>query len=354
MNIVIEKLNKKCKNGAFKSGYIISCYNINCNNTIYVKKGTWENNLLNKYPRLFSCSRKCKYLISKTDIYIKRNLENFGYENGSQKPEIVQKIKDVCLEKYGVENPFQFEKFKQKSKETNIIKYGTEYYNQSEISIKKKKELIVNSKIELMGCVPKHKYKETMMNRYGVKHIFNLIKFNKKYYIDKYGEEDGILKWNIRCNKTKHNLLNFIERYGKILGKIRYNKYLHLTLNNYNGVSNIQLDFSKKLYDIINDDNIKKLFKGKPINDSYLIFLSKNDRIILKQKVIIPDIVIKNIIIEFDGDYWHSKSKEKDDLKDTILKNKNYHVIRVKECDYNYNNTDVLNSVLNEINKYII
>lgn len=347
-NIVIKKLNDRIgRNG--KTGYLIKCWNTSCNKEIYVKTSVWENNLNAEYPRIFSCSMECKIILSKTNIYEERNLKRFGYKNGAQKPEVIQQIKETFIEKYGVENPFQNKDIQEKSKLTNIEKYGTEYYNQSDISIKNKKERILNSNIELIGCIPKDVYEKIMMEKYGVKHIFSLIKFTKQYYIEKYGYDEGIALWEIRTEKTKQTLDNFIKRHGDIIGKILYDEYLYKTLSNYGGISKSQLVFANHLYEKLND--ICKLkFIGEPINKTYMVFLNKEDRIVLNQKVIMPDIVIDNIVIEYDGDYWHSLPNNKDDKKDAILKNKGYEIIRILESSYLKDRECVVNNLATIIN----
>jgi very-short-patch-repair endonuclease len=53
-------------------------------------------------------------------------------------------------------------------------------------------------------------------------------------------------------------------------------------------------------------------------------------------KYISADFAYHNKIIEFDGDYWHSRPgvSKRDKIKDNILISMGYEVLRVKEGDW--------------------
>lgn len=92
---------------------------------------------------------------------------------------------------------------------------------------------------------------------------------------------------------------------------------------------------------------------GSPITEKpyYLNVDSKKYGI----KCILPDVRIKNIIVEFDGNYWHSLDsvKERDGLKNKIYRDYGYFLIRIKECDYIKNSNKVIEDTINIIKENI-
>lgn len=63
------------------------------------------------------------------------------------------------------------------------------------------------------------------------------------------------------------------------------------------------------------------------------------------------DFVLSNKIIEFDGDYWHKKTKHKDAIKDEYLKSLGYEVLRVKEQEYKKDKESIISKCLNFLNQ---
>lgn len=55
------------------------------------------------------------------------------------------------------------------------------------------------------------------------------------------------------------------------------------------------------------------------------------------------DFVCDNKIIEYDGEYWHSSTKEYDVLRDFILTKRGYNVLRIKSGEYGYTRKGMLN-----------
>jgi very-short-patch-repair endonuclease len=66
---------------------------------------------------------------------------------------------------------------------------------------------------------------------------------------------------------------------------------------------------------------------------------NKEDKLrIGKERVcMFVDFRYKNKIVEFNGTYWHSKTQQLDDIRDEILKSKDYEILRISEGDYNNN-----------------
>lgn len=195
------------------------------------------------------------------------------------------------------------------------------------------------------------------------KKISEIQTYDLKKYIKKYGEHEGKRRYIEFCRKkglTKEQLVKkygtekadkickskavtydyLVEKFGAERANIIQNKRLH----NFHGISKIQKKFASELFNCITLENEK--FYGEPVSRPFFINLTNEERQILDQKVIIPDIVIgRRILIEFDGTYWHSFTKERDRLKDIIYKKRGFLVIRVKENDYKNNKENILQKI---------
>jgi len=176
----------------------------------------------------------------------------------------------------------------------------------------------------------------------------------KIYYVDKYGEEEGLSKYKEACYKRGESsrLSYFIEKYGEEDGNKKYLDLVKKKINYFPDFSSvIEKEFNNSIYEIL-DSNLKTFFYGYPITKPYFLNVDFN---IYKTHCVVPDIKIRNIVIEFDGDYWHSKPKiiERDLIKNRIYEDNNFYLIRVKEGDYLNNKIGVINEVINLINKNI-
>ena len=116
----------------------------------------------------------------------------------------------------------------------------------------------------------------------------------EEYFIEKFGEEQGKLKYE-EVNKQKVlSLPNFIRKYGKDVGNIKYKEY-------YNKRSNIHSIISLELFDSLDID--ESWYGSK--NDGEYFVIMENDRMYLLDYYV-PS---KNKAIEFHGDYWHGNPK---------------------------------------------
>jgi len=172
----------------------------------------------------------------------------------------------------------------------------------------------------------------------------------KQYYIEKYGD-DGIEMYEKILKKRIYTLSKeyYIEKYGDKKG---IEVYLNNKIKNrdqYNGDSKIQLKFAQQLYNAL-PEHIQNQFIGPPITQSKIIYINSEDI-----KISIPDILIQNIIIEFDGNYWHTLPDiiVRDLLKTKILTEKGYNIIRVNELDYIKDKYSVIQNVIEKILKLI-
>lgn len=234
----------------------------------------WYSNDLNSYPTLcVECNKPCKQFhsfklgyinkfCSKTcalscDLTlakkIKTSQNNFGVDNPSQDESIKMGKRKKMLEKYGATGPMDGE-LKQKTQSTFFKKYGTSMpMKNSEISSKMGltskqnsfDKIMLNDKFKLMFS--KSDYEVYGSGNYMVQHdcghVFQL-KFPSALYLCPICDKS---KYRSKLEETVINLLP--------------------TLDN--------IDIGKKI----------------KLND----------------KILYPDIKIGNLIIELDGNYWHSE-----------------------------------------------
>lgn len=195
------------------------------------------------------------------------------------------------------------EETKRKLAETNLKKYGTINPAQSKIV--------------------QDKMKATCLERYGAENVYasdygkNKI---KQTMLEKYGVENPTQNVDIR-KKSKATL---IKRYGITCG------YHHCK------------DFHKSRGEQELYDFVKSIKVDARHGDRKQIFPMELD-------IYIPSL---NIGIEYDGDYWHSLPDmiERDHKKDSICKEKNIKLIRVKECDWVKNSNEVKNMISEVLN----
>ena len=180
---------------------------------------------------------------------------------------------------------------------------------------------------------------------------------SRKGYLEIYGEDEGEKRYEEYQNKRRYSMSldGLIEKYGEDEGLYRYNRYhsLRKSFSSLNGLIarygkdigtkkflNIQesLRKGKEGTDIISSKISRILFRA--ILDriqimfsdlSKDVFYGENEKRILTGKFVgdislsrVPDFLIKsmNIIIEFQGDYWHPRPSSPefslDDLDDRM------------------------------------
>lgn len=102
------------------------------------------------------------------------------------------------------------------------------------------------------------------------------------------------------------------------------------------GVSIISQKIFYQIYNLLKDKN-NCYFNN--LNKELHINITKDDKIKFNHKLNTKfyriDFAQNNKIIEFDGDYWHRNTQEKDILKKLFLKYKGYNVLRITENEYN-------------------
>ncbi len=177
----------------------------------------------------------------------------------------------------------------------------------------------------------------------------------KDYYIKKYGDLVGLEKYKqVMLDRGKTGRLSYyIEKYGNDIGRKIYSDVIQKRISYFPNISsNIEIKFNSNLYNLL-DDIYKPFFYGAPITEKPY-YLNVNSEL-YGVKCVVPDVKIKNIIVEFDGEYWHSLDmvKERDELKNKIYSDHSYFLIRIKEREYIENSIKVLNDTIGLIRENI-
>lgn len=169
---------------------------------------------------------------------------------------------------------------------------------------------------------------------------FKLIYGNEwKKYIDNRKE-----KLNITPTNSKEW---FIKKYGDEIGNVKYGDYSYnkmLTLSTLK--ANRYSKISQTLFwDVYNKLNNKNDVYFSELNSEYVI------RIPLKYNheniIMMLDFKQNNKIIEYNGNYWHSK--EKDNLRYKILEDMGYEILIVTSDEYRRDKLDekIINKCIN-------
>lgn len=181
---------------------------------------------------------------------------------------------------------------------------------------------------------------------------------SEKYFKFKYGEEWETHRDDRRnkLSKLKTNSKEwFIKKYGDEWKKLYleyYNKKMEELHNNkHNLMKNKYSKISQELFNyvyekIITKENVYYATK----NGEFFINLKDEHKLKLNKHCIRPDFKVGNKIIEFNGDYWHSKTKEEDKLRYSILGGLGYEVLVISENEYKKNKSIIIEKCVNFIN----
>ena len=248
----------------------------------------------NKY--YLSCCEKClldhfkdnppkapKYYFMKANIY---GQYSFGYSN--------EEYKKICSMTVGV------------TYNSMVNKWGKELGEQ-----KWKEYCDKHSKIAS---------KQTFIDKYGLEEGLKIYHdsraITKKGMIKKYGTKIGLEKWNKYCERQRYtcSLEYFIKEYGEKNGEQKYKDFtIKRALSGQSGqkitVSKISQNLFKKLYEYLYQNEIYY----SDLNNEFIIhnnLTHKNYLLDFYDKT-------KNLVIEFQGDYWHANPNKYD--KEDIL-----------------------------------
>ena len=243
------------------------------------------------------------------------SLFNSGYSflELSNKYDISYNTLEKLMAKYGIHrktckeqnnNPRVREKYKQ----TCLNHFGAEHNFSKNSASRKKWEAKLHEDEGIVNVFQrdsvKQKIKSTELLRYGeTGRIYNRTKGSTlKYWIEKLGEEDGVLRYQEICyNKGKSNRLQYwIEKYGKVEGEKKYRIHIEQQCKK-TLVKGFFTGLNHRVKQILISNNIA-------YEEEYPILYEGN-------KHFFYDFKIGNIILELNGDYWHcnpSMYKESD------------------------------------------
>lgn len=310
------------------------------------------------------CSLKCRnhdenFHKKKAETYKKKT----GYDNPSQNPEVVNRKKKNSLEKYGTAWPLGNKEIQEKRRQTCYDntgyreplanpelreKYDNErfertgyYHNMQDPEGLKYWQSCYEAKT---GYTNPNKVKEvrekleqTCMERYGVKYVISIMQDkSKKTKLERYGDSGY-------HNVDKMKQTN-LERYGHTSNLALISKYSKV---------------SQKLFDVIYENLSDALkfecyyatCKTNNHNKEFVKMDKDHDTSYFY------DFVLSHLklVIEFDGDYWHSKPevKARDIQKQKFIEDLGFKVIRIKECDYYEDKQKIVSYCLSEIYNYL-
>lgn len=314
------------------------------------------------------CSLKCSRNHPDTIQKLKHtNLKRYGVEYNSQSAESKKKMADTNLKKYGCICSLHNPEIQQKSRKTKLEKYGDETYTNTSKMI------------------------ETNMVKYGVKCTLqtdDVIQKSRKTKLEKYGDETYT-----NINKRKETNL---EKYGgcspfhseKIQSKAHFTKLKNFCKNNTSWLKSCEYDEYNRLiyickcphdacnkcqekefkilaqqYDVRRYNGIETCTHLLPsqtdkirgtyielfireILDEYNISYQTNVRNVISPKEIDIYIPEKNIAIECNGIYWHSKKDQDYHFKKyNLCKEKGIQLLTIWE-DWVVNKPEIIKSII--------
>lgn len=171
---------------------------------------------------------------------------------------------------------------------------------------------------------------------------------------EKHGIEAGYDRWKKRIDSRKYTLsLNgFIERFGKEGGVRKYYSHIDKMVSNCRKLGGFS-KISQKLFDDIHS----RLEKSHQDSCKYHTKSGEEKFYVTEtteMKMMFVDFKCGNVIIEFDGDYWHSiqYTQTRDIIKQKILEDRGYKVLRIKELHYKTNKEKITQECLDFIKKH--
>jgi hypothetical protein len=178
------------------------------------------------------------------------------------------------------------------------------------------------------------------------------------WFISKYGQCDGLDKWLLLCKSKSHTLPNYIDRFGLDEGPIRYSEYVDNRLkssSNYTSIKEQQV--VSAILALLPNEYVSHSYHNK----QYCRWSHNTSGILMYDLVITNPI---KICIEFNGDYWHcnptkyssdyihptkqqtaSDIWEYDSNKHKLLSDDGYLVYTIWESDWDRDNNKVLEEV---------
>lgn len=199
-------------------------------------------------------------------------------------------------------------------------------------------------------------------------------------YIDRYGEEKGIEIFKLISESKSVSLPSMIKKYGDQEGKRRYNEMISLMAFNQSKES-YKLKYGADWLEVYamrfshfhqrTSEKAKELFNNlQELLSEYLIYLGNkqgDDEYVILDPTketfysvdcFIPD---KNLVIEFNGTYWHRDPRffndedskiiqESDKRKSERIRSLGYGFSEIWEYDYDNDRTSIINNLVTILN----
>lgn len=209
-------------------------------------------------------------------------------------------LKYYGIKKRNIKESCNTKEKKELYEKTMLERYGTKHNFEKNCSLRKKWEerLLIEEGITnvFQRKDVKEKIMKIMLEKYGVDGIrFNRGKGNYLwYYIDKYGDEEGVKKYNeiLKLKSESGKKEHYIEKYGEEIGLQKYEERLNK--------QRIGLKYNQGL-----NERCEKILQKNGITYEREFLITDN-----KQKLYFYDFKINNLLIELNGTYWHCSPKK--------------------------------------------
>lgn len=231
---------------------------------------------------------------------MKEYQDKFGYDPSVISCDTLRKRYSITeksmIAKYGeLDGKMRWNEYCQKQAESNTFEYKHKKYGWDKDRFD---EYNTSKSITKENCVLRHG-KEKGINVW--KDYCNKQRIagcTVEWFISKYGEVDGLKKYDDVCKSKALTLDNFIEKYG-ILGKEKYFDYKNNSSCNF--FSKISQELFNNIFDRVSYDKCYY----HDYNKEYGVYLNK-----LKKYTFLDFYILDtNKAIEFYGDYWHCNPK---------------------------------------------
>lgn len=197
---------------------------------------------------------------------------------------------------------------------------------------------------------------DAYIKKYGESEGEKLFKIERKskspwcfeYWLVKHSGNADLAKKSLH-EYQKRDLSYFKKIYGENEGEDRYKQWNIAKLyNNKNRYSKSSQVFIKDFIETYNMDNTH-LYYG---DEEWIFYLTDEERKVFDYKKRLASVDFydrkNNIVIEYDGDYWHSSDEQKfyDQAQDLVLEKKGIKTIRIKESKYLNNKKDTIKEII--------
>lgn len=166
-------------------------------------------------------------------------------------------------------------------------------------------------------------------------------------FIDKYGIEDGTVRYKNRNKLCAITEQSMIDKYGTELGIEKYKLWV-LKVTETNAAlfkRGYSLQSQILFWEIYKNlpDSMKSACYFAELNSEYQFFVNHENG--YPNKIIRVDFKCNENIIEFDGSYWHNEQNDK--LRDTLLITKGYRILRISDIEMKENKENCITKCIN-------